>query len=75
MKSLLNRWLVVAVLVILFVGMTATLLIALQEDQHMRDQLLTKARLADVGIDPHRVAALSGTLSDLSSSDYHVLAL
>ncbi|MDP2842900.1 MAG: PAS domain S-box protein [Acetobacterium sp.] len=70
MKSYLNRWLVVAILIILVAGTAASLWTAAREDQQMREQLLTQARLAYVGINAGQVAALSGSDADLFSTEY-----
>jgi PAS domain S-box-containing protein len=73
MKSELNRWLVVAILIILVVGTAASFWTARLEDQRMREQLLTQTRLAEVGINAGQVKALTGSESDLISPDYLTL--
>jgi PAS domain S-box-containing protein len=73
MKSNLNRWLIVAVVIILVAGTAVSLWTARQEDQHMRDQLLTQGRLAGEGINLLQVASLTGSGADLASPDYVAL--
>jgi PAS domain S-box-containing protein len=73
MRSDLNRWLVVAIVIILVGGTAVSLWTARQEDQHMRDQLLTQARLGAEGIDTAQVAALAGSETDLTSQNYRAL--
>ncbi len=69
----MKRWLVVAILIIIVAGSAASLWTAKLEDQNMREQLLTQARLAGVGINAGQVEALTGSESDLISPDYLAL--
>jgi len=75
MKSNLLRWLVIAILIILVAGIVASLWTARHEDQRMRDQLLTQARLAGVGIDADQVTGLTGSGADLTSPEYKALKI
>ncbi len=73
MKHDLNRWLIVAILIILVMGTAVSLWTAGREDQHMREQLLTQARLAGVGINASQVADLVGSETDLTNPEYQTL--
>ena len=66
----LNRWLIIAVIIILISGCALTLLAAQSEDGRLRKQLLTETSLAGMGIDAGQVAALSGSEADLASLYY-----
>lgn len=66
-------WLIVVIAVLLIAGTTLTFLTIQQQDRAMREQMLIKTRLAEVGISPDLVKALSGSEADLNSSEYREL--
>ncbi|MFA5348357.1 MAG: PAS domain S-box protein [Methanoregula sp.] len=68
-----NRWLIIAIIVILASGIALTLWTAQREDSQLREELLTKTRLVQSGISTGYVRALTGSDSDLVSSDYSAL--
>jgi len=70
----ISWWQVVA-LVIIIAGVLLTAWTAEQQDQQQRKDLLNKARIATVNIDPAMLEALNGTISDLGSPDYQQLKL
>jgi PAS domain S-box-containing protein len=70
----ISWWKIVA-LVIIIAGVLLTAWTAEQQDQQQRKDLLNKARIATVTIDPAMVEALNGTVSDLGSPDYQILKL
>ncbi len=65
-----NRWLLFIVIVIIAGGLLATAWTVYAEDQKLRQELLTKSRLVEEGIDPGNVVMMTGTNSDLTSPDY-----
>ena len=69
----LNKWLIIAIIVILASGMVLTLWTVQQEENLLRADLLTKTRLMQGGIDTGYVKALTGTEADLVSPNYHAL--
>jgi len=68
-----NRWLIIAIIVILASGMVMTLWTVQQEENLLRADLITKTRLMQGGIDTRHVKALTGTEADLVSPDYQTL--
>jgi PAS domain S-box-containing protein len=66
----LNRWLIIAVIIILASGCALTLWAAQSEDIRLRRQLLTETSLAGQGITAANIAALSGSEADLTSPEY-----
>jgi len=68
-----NRWLIIAIIVILAGGIALTLWTAQREDSQLREELLTKTRLVQSGISAGHVRALTGSDSDLESPDYTTL--
>lgn len=70
MNQIYNRWLLFIVIAILAGGLLATAWTVYAEDQKLREELLTKSRLIEEGLDPWRVSTLTGTISDLTSPDY-----
>ncbi|MCU0631057.1 MAG: PAS domain S-box protein [Methanoregulaceae archaeon] len=65
----ISWWQVIA-LVVIIAGVLLTVWTAQQQDQQLRKDLLTKARIATVNIDPERIEALNGSVSDIGSTDY-----
>jgi PAS domain S-box-containing protein len=70
LTSNLNRWLIIAVVIILASGGVLTLWAARSEDSHLRRQLLTETSLAGQGIPSENIAALNGSEADLASPEY-----
>jgi PAS domain S-box-containing protein len=68
-----NRWIIIAVIIILVSGFFLTLWAAQAEDNRLRTQLLTETRLAEQGIPVSQVARLTGSETDLMSQDYRLL--
>jgi PAS domain S-box-containing protein len=68
-----NRWLIIAIIVILASGIALTLWTAQREDSRLREELLTKTRLVQSTISPGHVLALTGSDTDLVSTDYTAL--
>jgi PAS domain S-box-containing protein len=69
----LNKWLIIAIIVILASGMVLTLWTVQREENLLRADLLTKTRLVQGGISTGHVKALTGTEADLVSPDYQAL--
>ena len=69
----LNKWLIIAIIIILFSGMVLTLWTVQREDNLLRGDLLTKTRLVQGSINTGHVKALTGTEADLVSPDYQTL--
>ena len=69
----LNRWLIIAIIVILASGIILTLWTVQREENFLREDLLTKTRLVQGGISTGHVKALTGTEADLVSPDYQTL--
>jgi len=69
----LNRWLILAIIVILASGMALTLWTVQREENLLRADLLTKTHLVQGGLQIEHVKALTGTDADLVSSDYQIL--
>jgi PAS domain S-box-containing protein len=70
LASNLNRWLIVAVIILLASGCVLTLWAARSEESRLRRQLLTETSLAGQGITTENIAALSGSEADLTSPEY-----
>lgn len=68
-----NRWLPFIVIAIIAGGIAAIAWTVYAEDQNLRQELLTKSRLVEEGIDPGQVKGLTGTGADLFSPDYLAL--
>jgi hypothetical protein len=68
-----ERRLAAMVLIILVAGTAACLWTAVQEDRHMRDQLLTQAKLAVVGMPVEEISALTGSEKDLLLPGYRAM--
>ena len=68
-----NRWLIVAVLVILACGSLLTLWTVQREDQLQRADLLTKTRQLQAQYDAVLLSTLTGTEEDLESPFYQSL--
>jgi PAS domain S-box-containing protein len=64
------RWWHIIALVIIIAGVFLTIWTAQQQDQRMRTELLTKAKIATESIDPARLETLNGSPSDITSPDY-----
>ena len=69
----LNKWLIIAIIVILASGMILTLWTIEREENLLRADLLTKTRLVEGGINTEYLNALTGTEADLTSPDYQAL--
>ena len=65
-----NRWLVLAIIVIVAGGMALTLWTVQREDSLLRTDLLTETHLFERGITSEYVKGLTGSESDLGSSNY-----
>jgi PAS domain S-box-containing protein len=68
----ISWWQVIA-LVVIIVGVLLAVWTAQQQDQQLRRDLLTKARIATGNLDPAKIEALTGSASDLESPDYQHL--
>ena len=69
----LNRWLIIAIIVIIASGMALTLWTIQREDTLLRTDLLIKTRHLSSDISTEHVKGLTGSESDLGSSDYVIL--
>ncbi len=69
----LNRWLIIAIIVIIASGMVLTLWSVQREENLLRADLLAKTRLLQGEISPEYLNGLTGTETDLVSPDYHAL--
>ena len=67
------RWWHIIALVIIIAGVFLTIWTAQQQDQRMRAELLTKAKIATENIDPEILAALTGSSSDITTPEYQHL--
>jgi PAS domain S-box-containing protein len=65
-----KRWLIIAIIVIVAIGIGLTLWTAQHEDRLLREDLLVKTRLVQSGISTGHVQKLTGSDSDLVSPDY-----
>jgi PAS domain S-box-containing protein len=65
-----NRWLILAIIVIVAGGMALTLWTVQREESLLRTDLLTKTHLLQRGITTEYVKGLTGSESDLGSSNY-----
>ena len=68
-----KRWLIIAIIVIVAIGIGLTLWTAQHEDRLLREELLIKTRLVQSGISTGHVQKLTGSDSDLVSPDYTAL--
>ena len=68
-----NRWLIIAIIVILASGMALTLWSVQREDNLLRTDLLMKTRHLSSDINAEQVNGLTGSESDLGSPDYVIL--
>ena len=69
----LNKWLIIAIFAIIVSGMVLTLWTVQQEENFLREELLTKTRLIQGSVSPGLVKVLQGTDADLVSPDYQAL--
>jgi PAS domain S-box-containing protein len=69
----LNRWLIIAIIVILASGMLLTMWSIQQQENRLRADLLTKTQLMQKSISTEQVKSLTGTEADLVSPDYQFL--
>ena len=69
----LNKWLIIAIIVILVGGMVLTLWTVQREENLLRGDLLTKTRLVEGGISNEHLKALTGSEADLVSPDYQAI--
>ena len=65
-----NRWLILALIVILLCGVLLVLWTAQRVDTVQREKLLTETRLVQSGITTGYLQRLNGSVSDLASPDY-----
>ncbi|MFY9800620.1 MAG: PAS domain-containing sensor histidine kinase [Methanoregula sp.] len=68
-----NRWLIIAVILILASGLALTVWTVQREDNLLRDNLLAKTSSLERGISPGQVNLLTGTEADLVSPEYQAL--
>lgn len=68
----ISWWQVVAIIIII-AGLFLTAWTAQQQDQQLRRELLTKARIAAENIDPAMLETLNGSASDIASPGYQHL--
>ena len=69
----LNKWLIIAIFAIIVSGMVLTLWTVQQEENFLREELLTKTHLIQGSVSPGLVKVLQGTDADLVSPDYQAL--
>ena len=69
----LNRWLIIAIIVILVGGMVLTLWTVQREENLLRADLLSKTRLVEGDISTRHLKALTGSEADLVSPDYQAI--
>jgi PAS domain S-box-containing protein len=69
----LNRWLIIAIIVIIASGMALTLWTIQREDNLLRTDLIIKTRHLSSDISIEHVKGLTGSESDLRSPDYVIL--
>jgi PAS domain S-box-containing protein len=69
----INKWLIIAIIAIIAIGMLLTLWSVQREDNLLREDLLSKTRLIQGGVGIMHVKALTGTEADLVSADYQSL--
>ena len=67
------RWWHIIALMIIIAGVFLTIWTAQQQDQQLRTELLTKAKIATEIIDPAPLETLTGSSSDITSPDYQQL--
>lgn len=70
MTRTFNRWLIIGMIVVLAVGIALTFWMAQNEDNRLREDLLTKSRLVKEGLSADQVERLTGSEADLTSSNY-----
>jgi PAS domain S-box-containing protein len=68
-----NRWLIIAIIVILISGMVLTIWTAQREDTQLRVELLTKTRLVESSTSTGNIQGLTGSSADLESPVYAAL--
>jgi len=66
----INRWLILALMVILLCGLILIVYTAQRADAVQREKLLTETRLIQSGIPAGNLQRLNGSESDLASPDY-----
>ena len=69
----LNKWLIIAIIIILASGMILTLWTVQRQENLLRADLITKTRLIQGGISTDQVKTLTGTEADLVLPDYQTL--
>jgi len=69
----LNRWLIIAIIVIIASGMALTLWTIQREDNLLRTDLIIKTRHLSSDISIEHVKGMTGSESDLGSPDYVIL--
>jgi len=69
----INRWLILALMVILLCGLILIVFTAQRADTLQREKLLTETRLIRSGIPSGNLQLLNGSESDLASPDYLAL--
>jgi PAS domain S-box-containing protein len=69
----LNRWLIIAIIVIIASGMLLTIWSIQQQENRLRADLISKTHIIQGGISTGQVRALTGTEADLLSPDYQTL--
>ncbi|MDD1716407.1 MAG: hypothetical protein LUQ01_05355, partial [Methanolinea sp.] len=68
-----DRWVIIGLIVIVLGGIATTAWTVQNEDSRLRQELLTKSRLVEEGLNPDLVMGLTGTDADLSSPEYLAL--
>lgn len=68
-----TRWIIIALLLVLFAGILFTWLAVVTEDRSMRAELLTDTRLATTGISATDIGKLTASDADLNSPVYRAL--
>jgi PAS domain S-box-containing protein len=72
MKQDFKWWHVIA-LVVIIAGIILTIWSAQQQDQFMRNDLLSKTSIAETGVSFEQVSSLRGSAADIASPDYQTL--
>src|SRR5665647_463574 len=69
----LNKWLLIAIIVILASGILLTIWSIQQQENRLRADLITKTHIIQGSFSNEQVKALTGTDADLLSRDYRIL--
>ena len=69
----LNRWLIIAIIIILTSGLVLTLWTVQRQENIQRSDLITKTRLMQGTISIEQLKSLTGTETDLVSPDYQFI--